>query len=70
VAVKDHEHFRLKLVYSRKKKIQNNLREAEVRMQIYKVSLDMNRIIHTHTSYHYHTNRTTLINRDVICLLC
>ncbi|XP_033753208.1 uncharacterized protein LOC117336706 [Pecten maximus] len=36
VAVKDHEHFRLKLVYSRKKKIQNNLREAEVRMQIFK----------------------------------
>ena len=37
VAVKDHEHFRLKLVYSRKKKIQNNLRDAEVRVQIYKV---------------------------------
>ncbi|XP_021353072.1 uncharacterized protein LOC110450124 isoform X2 [Mizuhopecten yessoensis] len=36
VAVKDHEHFRLKLVYSRKKKIQHNLREAEVRMQIFK----------------------------------
>lgn len=36
VAVKDHEHFRLKLLYGRKKKIQNNLRETEVRLQIFK----------------------------------
>ncbi|KAK3103025.1 hypothetical protein FSP39_015846, partial [Pinctada imbricata] len=35
VAVKDHEHFRLKLVYKRKKKIQSNLRETEVRAQIF-----------------------------------
>lgn len=38
VAVKDHEHFRLKLVYSRKKKIQNSLRETEVKLQILRVS--------------------------------
>ena len=37
VAVKDHEHFRLKLLYGRKKKIQNTLRETEVRLQIFKV---------------------------------
>lgn len=36
VAVKDHEHFRLKLLYGRKKKIQNTLRETEVRLQIFK----------------------------------
>ncbi|KAJ8299097.1 hypothetical protein KUTeg_023157 [Tegillarca granosa] len=36
VAVKDHEHFRLKLVYSRKKKVQNTLRDTEVRLQIFK----------------------------------
>ncbi|XP_061166946.1 uncharacterized protein LOC133175833 [Saccostrea echinata] len=35
VAVKDHEHFRLKLVYKRKKKIQTNLREMEVKAQIF-----------------------------------
>ncbi|KAL4225267.1 Voltage-gated hydrogen channel 1 [Mactra antiquata] len=35
VAVKDHEHFRLKLVYKRKKKIQGNLRDAEVMLQKY-----------------------------------
>lgn len=35
VAVKDHEHFRLKLVYKRKKKIQSNLREMEVKAQIF-----------------------------------
>ena len=37
VAVKDHEHFRLKLVYKRKKKIQTNLREMEVKAQIFQV---------------------------------
>ncbi|XP_041367457.1 uncharacterized protein LOC121382048 [Gigantopelta aegis] len=36
VSVKDHEHFRLKLVYSRKKKIQHSLRETEVKLQIYR----------------------------------
>ncbi|XP_048731171.1 uncharacterized protein LOC125648241 isoform X2 [Ostrea edulis] len=35
VAVKDHEHFRLKLVYKRKKKIQTTLRETEVKAQIF-----------------------------------
>lgn len=39
VAVKDHEHFRLKLVYKRKKKIQTNLREMEVKAQIFQVLL-------------------------------
>lgn len=37
VAVQDHEHFRLKLVYSRKKKIQNSLRETEVKLQLFRV---------------------------------
>ncbi|KAL8579151.1 hypothetical protein ACOMHN_010735 [Nucella lapillus] len=36
VAVQDHEHFRLKMVYSRKKKIQNSLREAEVKLQLFR----------------------------------
>ncbi|XP_071182173.1 uncharacterized protein [Mytilus edulis] len=36
VAVKDHEHFRLKLLYGRKKKIQNTLRDTEVKVQIFK----------------------------------
>ncbi|PVD33644.1 hypothetical protein C0Q70_04902 [Pomacea canaliculata] len=36
VAVQDHEHFRLKLVYSRKKKIQNSLRETEVKLQLFR----------------------------------
>nr|KAG5685551.1 hypothetical protein BaRGS_001974 [Batillaria attramentaria] len=36
VAVQDHEHFRLKLLYSRKKKIQNSLRETEVKLQLFK----------------------------------
>ncbi|XP_046561370.1 uncharacterized protein LOC124270375 [Haliotis rubra] len=36
VAVKDHEHFRLKLVYSRKKKIQNSLRDTEIKLQIFR----------------------------------
>ncbi|KAH3888162.1 uncharacterized protein LOC127845958 [Dreissena polymorpha] len=35
VSVKDHEHFRLKLVYKRKKKIQGNLRDTEVMLQKY-----------------------------------
>lgn len=39
VAVKDHEHFRLKLVYKRKKKIQSNLREMEVKAQIFQVMI-------------------------------
>lgn len=38
VAVKDHEHFRLKLLYGRKKKIQNTLRDTEVKVQIFKVT--------------------------------
>ncbi|ESO95437.1 hypothetical protein LOTGIDRAFT_160585 [Lottia gigantea] len=37
VAVKDHEHFRLKLVYSRKKKIQNSLKESEIKLQVFKL---------------------------------
>ncbi|XP_076449988.1 uncharacterized protein LOC143286331 [Babylonia areolata] len=37
VAVQDHEHFRLKMVYSRKKKIQNSLRETEVKLQLFRV---------------------------------
>ncbi|KAL8614170.1 hypothetical protein ACOMHN_026387 [Nucella lapillus] len=36
VAVQDHEHFRLKMMYSRKKKIQNSLREAELKLQLFK----------------------------------
>ncbi|KAK6191871.1 hypothetical protein SNE40_003451 [Patella caerulea] len=36
VAVKDHEHFRLKLVYSRKKKIQNSLKESEIKLQVFR----------------------------------
>lgn len=39
MAVKDHEHFRLKLVYKRKKKIQSNLREMEVKAQIFQVMI-------------------------------
>ncbi|XP_052797344.1 uncharacterized protein LOC128229627 [Mya arenaria] len=35
VSVKDHEHFRLKLVYKRKKKIQGNLRDTESLLQKY-----------------------------------
>lgn len=35
VSVKDHEHFRLKLVYKRKKKIQGNLRDTEALLQKY-----------------------------------
>jgi len=37
VSVKDHEHFRLKLVYKRKKKIQTNLRDTENMLQRYMV---------------------------------
>ncbi|XP_070198976.1 uncharacterized protein [Littorina saxatilis] len=36
VAVQTHEHFRLKLLYSRKKKTQNSLREAEVKLQLFR----------------------------------
>ncbi|XP_045174776.2 uncharacterized protein LOC123536056 [Mercenaria mercenaria] len=35
VSVKDHEHFRLKLVYKRKKKIQGTLRDTEALLQKY-----------------------------------
>lgn len=35
VSVKDHEHFRLKLVYKRKKKIQGNLKDTEAMLQKY-----------------------------------
>ena len=37
--VQDHEHFRLKVVYSRKKKIQNSLRETEVKLQLFRVRI-------------------------------
>ena len=37
MSVKDHEHFRLKLVYKRKKKIQGTLRDTETQMQKYRV---------------------------------
>ncbi|GFO26938.1 voltage-gated hydrogen channel 1 [Plakobranchus ocellatus] len=39
VAVQDHEHFRLKLIYGRKKKIVNSLRETEIKLQLFRVAL-------------------------------
>uniref|UniRef100_A0A2C9M7V7 Voltage-gated hydrogen channel 1 n=1 Tax=Biomphalaria glabrata TaxID=6526 RepID=A0A2C9M7V7_BIOGL len=36
VAVQDHEHFRLKLIYDRKKKIVNSLRESEIKLQLFR----------------------------------
>ncbi|GFS15675.1 voltage-gated hydrogen channel 1 [Elysia marginata] len=36
VAVQDHEHFRLKLIYGRKKKIVNSLRETEIKLQLFR----------------------------------
>ncbi|XP_059178890.1 uncharacterized protein LOC131958022 [Physella acuta] len=36
VAVQDHEHFRLKLIYGRKKKIVNSLRESEIKLQLFR----------------------------------
>ncbi|XP_036360392.1 uncharacterized protein LOC115214246 isoform X10 [Octopus sinensis] len=40
VAVKDHEHFRLKLVYSRKKKILAVLKQKELKLDLFQTQID------------------------------
>lgn len=40
VAVKDHEHFRLKLVYSRKKKIISVLKQKELKLSLFQNQID------------------------------
>ncbi|GAB1599919.1 uncharacterized protein LOC115214246 isoform X4 [Argonauta hians] len=40
VAVKDHEHFRLKLVYSRKKKILAVLKQKELKLELFQTQID------------------------------